>query len=86
MVYKNFKKLFYIVYRILLVSLKKNKGRRDQSMNQLAKSFLNNQTFNNNLGKDLSLDNLQDEFNSYAFKVYLNGYIKKTIVLQEELL
>ena len=49
-------------------------------MNQLAKSFLNNQTFNNNLGKDLSLDNLQDEFNSYAFKVYLNGYIKKTIV------
>ncbi|ABW17723.1 sigma-70 RNA polymerase sigma factor region 4 domain-containing protein [Alkaliphilus oremlandii] len=49
-------------------------------MNQLAKGFLNNQTFSNNLVKDLSLDNLQDEFNGYAFKVYLNGYIKKTIV------
>jgi len=50
-------------------------------MNKLAESFLREQNFDDKLVNNVSQDNLQNEFNSYVFKVYLCGYVKKTIVL-----
>lgn len=49
-------------------------------MNQLADNFLKKQKLDGKLKSNMLLGSLQDEFNNYAFKVYLYGYIKKTIV------
>lgn len=49
-------------------------------MNKLVDKFLNEQLPNNKLNSDKSFNELEDEFNSYVFKVYLYGYVKKTIV------
>lgn len=50
-------------------------------MNQLAENFLKTQKLDDELKSNMLPCSLQDEFNNYAFKVYLYGYIKKTIVL-----
>ncbi|MBU5675891.1 hypothetical protein KQI88_05645 [Alkaliphilus sp. MSJ-5] len=49
-------------------------------MNQLAENFLKRQKLDDELKSNMLPGSLQDEFNNYAFKVYLYGYIKKTIV------
>ncbi len=49
-------------------------------MNQLAENFLKRQKLDDELKSNMLPDSLQDEFNNYAFKVYLYGYVKKTIV------